>query len=81
MKKPVYITTIKLHIDWEPEVIVTTRPFEEHETSHILNNIAFFKNQNPDWEGKPCDLLDYAILTPFKSICVECVQINIELPI
>lgn len=68
MKKPVYVTTIKLHSDWEPEVIVTTRPFTAEERTNIKNNISWFKEKNADWQGSPCDLLDYAVLTPFKKI-------------
>ncbi len=78
MKKPVYITTIKLHCDWEDDILVTTRPFTKEEIVRIKQNIEFYKNKHQDWEGSPCDLLDYAVLTPFKSIMRTIEQANIQ---
>jgi len=78
MKKTLCITTFKLHPDWEDDFVVTKRPFTKEEKIHITQNIQAYKDKNDDWEGSPCDLMDYAVLTPFKGLVVGITQEHIQ---
>lgn len=78
MNKNLCITTFKLHHDWNDDFVVTKRPFTKEEKIHIVQNIQAYKGKNEDWEDRACDLMDYAVLMPFKSIVVEVNQEHIQ---